>query len=63
MPTYEYECKKCGEKLEVDQKITDQPLTKCPKCEAETLTRLISVTASPIFKGGGFYATDYKKKS
>lgn len=63
MATYEYECKKCGNTLEVAQKITDRPLTKCPKCEDETLIRLISVTAPPIFKGKGWYETDYKKKS
>jgi len=63
MPAYEYECVKCGEKLEAAQKITDRPLTKCPKCKEETLVRLISMTAPPLFKGKGFYSTDYKKKS
>lgn len=59
MPTYEYECKKCGI-FEVDQKITEEHLKKCIKCECE-VTRLISVPSKPQFKGKGFYETDYKK--
>ena len=62
MPTYEYECKNCGV-VEAHQKISDEPLKKCPKCQAEQVSRLISVTAPPQFKGKGFYQTDYKKKS
>jgi len=62
MPTYEYECTHCGHKFEAFQKITDKYLEKCPKC-GKKLRRLISSGAGIIFKGSGFYATDYKKKS
>jgi putative FmdB family regulatory protein len=61
MPTYEYECTKCGHKFEALQKITDKPLDKCPKC-ADKVRRLISSGVGIIFKGSGFYATDYRKK-
>ena len=61
MPTYEYECKKCGWKFEVFQNMTDKKLTKCPKCHAQKAKRLIGSGAGIIFKGSGFYATDYKK--
>ena len=62
MPTYEYECTKCGNKFDVFQKITDEPSAKCPECKARA-KRLISSGAGIIFKGSGFYATDYKKKT
>ncbi len=62
MPTYEYECTKCGHAFEASQKMTDKPLSKCPKCEKK-LRRLIGSGGGIIFKGPGFYATDYKKKS
>jgi putative FmdB family regulatory protein len=63
MPTYEYECLKCGHNFEAFQKITDEPLNKCPKC-GNKVKRLISSGAGIIFiKGSGFYATDYRKKS
>lgn len=61
MPTYEYECTKCGHKFEAFQKITDKPLDKCPKC-SDKVRRLISSGIGIIFKGSGFYATDYRKK-
>jgi len=61
MPLYEYACKNCGT-IEVRQKISDEPLKKCPTCKAK-VDRLISVTGTPQFKGTGFYQTDYKKKS
>jgi len=60
MPTYEYECPGCGHAFEASQKITDQPLTKCPKC-GKKIKKLISSGAGFIFKGSGFYANDYKK--
>ncbi|UCD19660.1 MAG: zinc ribbon domain-containing protein [candidate division WOR-3 bacterium] len=60
MPTYEYECLNCRETLEEFQKITDDPLTRCPKCGGR-LRRLISGGAGLIFKGNGFYVTDYKR--
>ena len=59
MPTYEYKCMKCNHKFEVFQKITDDPVIECPKCKGE-VKRLISGGAGPIFKGSGFYQTDYK---
>ena len=62
MPTYEYECTKCGHNFEAFQKITAQPLDKCPKC-GDRVKRLISGGAGIIFKGSGFYATDYRRKS
>lgn len=62
MPTYEYECTNCAYSFEAFQKITDSPLDKCPKCKKK-LRRLISSGAGIIFKGSGFYATDYKKKT
>ncbi|MDD2689358.1 MAG: zinc ribbon domain-containing protein [Candidatus Omnitrophica bacterium] len=61
MPTYEYECKHCGYAFEVSQKMTDKHLSACPKCNKE-VRRLISSGAGIIFKGKGFYATDYRKK-
>lgn len=62
MPTYEYECTHCGHSFERFQKITDQALDKCPKCEKK-VRRLIGSGAGIIFKGTGFYATDYRKSS
>jgi len=62
MPTYDYECMHCGNKFEAFQKITDKPLEKCPKC-SKKVKRLISAGAGIIFKGSGFYATDYRKKT
>lgn len=60
MPTYEYECEKCGYKFEVFQSMTAEALKKCPKCKGK-IRRLIGAGAGLIFKGSGFYATDYKK--
>jgi putative FmdB family regulatory protein len=60
MPIYEYECKNCGERFEVWQKITEEPLKVCEKCGGE-LVRLISQT-SFILKGTGWYVTDYARK-
>ncbi|MFH1407066.1 MAG: FmdB family zinc ribbon protein [Candidatus Omnitrophota bacterium] len=62
MPTYEYECPKCNKKFEQFQKMSDKPLNKCPFCAAKP-RRLISSGAGLIFKGKGFYATDYKNKT
>jgi putative FmdB family regulatory protein len=61
MPTYEYECKDCGYKFEAFQKMSDPAIKLCPKCKKET-RRLIGIGAGIIFKGPGFYATDYRKK-
>jgi len=60
MPTYEYECKSCGYAFEVSQSMTAQPLKKCPKC-SKPVKRLIGSGSGIIFKGAGFYATDYRK--
>ena len=59
MPTYEYECKKCGHKFEEFQSITEPPLRRCPECKGR-VQRLIGTGAGIIFKGKGFYATDYR---
>ena len=61
MPTYEYECLNCGHNFEISHSMSDQPIKKCPKCEKLKLKRLIGSGAGIIFKGSGFYATDYKK--
>ncbi|MFH1888520.1 MAG: FmdB family zinc ribbon protein [Candidatus Omnitrophota bacterium] len=60
MPTYEYECRHCGYKFEVSQKITEKHLDNCPKCNNK-INRLIGSGLGIIFKGSGFYATDYRK--
>ncbi len=62
MPTYEYECTKCNHTFEILQKMSDKPIAKCPKCEAK-VKRLIGSGSGIIFKGTGFYATDYKKSN
>jgi putative FmdB family regulatory protein len=62
MPTYEYECKSCHHKFEAFQSIKDQPLKKCPKC-GKSLRRLFGGGMGIIFKGSGFYTTDYKHSS
>jgi len=61
MPTYEYECLECGIDFEAFQKMSDAALTECPQCKGK-VKRLISSGAGLIFKGSGFYATDYKNK-
>jgi len=62
MPTYEYECKKCGHRFELFQKITDPPRKRCPKCRG-AVRRLIGAGGVMLFKGSGFYATDYRSES
>lgn len=59
MPTYDYRCKNCGHHLEEFQSVTDDPLTTCPQCGG-SLQRLITGGSGLIFKGSGFYITDYK---
>jgi putative FmdB family regulatory protein len=61
MPTYEYRCKKCGYTFEKLQAISDKPIHKCPKCNGP-VQRLIGPGTGIIFKGSGFYETDYKRK-
>lgn len=62
MPTYEYECPQCGHTFEAFQNMSAKPLNKCPKCN-QKLKRIIGAGSGIIFKGSGFYATDYRKKS
>lgn len=64
MPTYEYECHKCGHQFEEFQSIAAEPLTKCPQkgCGGR-VQRLISGGGGLLFKGSGFYATDYRSES
>ncbi len=57
MPTYEYECKDCGNRFEEFQSITSAPLTTCPKCNG-SVVRIISGGAGFVFKGSGFYITE-----
>ena len=61
MPTYEYHCKDCGFEFEEFQSIASEPISICPKC-SEKVKRKISGGAGLIFKGTGFYITDYKNK-
>lgn len=63
MPTYQYECESCGHLFEALQSMTDKKLKKCPKCAKMTLVRHIGSGSGIIFKGTGFYETDYKTKS
>lgn len=63
MPTYQYECDACGHEFEFLQSMADKKLKKCPECKKMKLHRLIGSGAGIIFKGSGFYETDYKKKS
>ncbi len=62
MPTYDYECAKCGFTFEEFQSISEEPIKKCPKCKGK-VQRLICGGAGVLFKCGGFYVTDSKKKS
>lgn len=63
MPTYEYQCSNCGEKWEKFQSITAAPIKVCPHCGKRTAQRLIGTGAGVIFKGSGFYETDYRSDS
>ncbi len=60
MPVYEYVCHACGETFEVTQKMSDPPVTDCTCGEKGSVTRLIGSGGGVIFKGAGFYQTDYK---
>ena len=63
MPTYEYACSDCGHAFEAFQSITAKPIRKCPKCGKRKVERLISGGAGLLFKGSGFYITDYRSDS
>jgi len=60
MPTYEYECSGCGHRFELFQRMSDKPKRKCPKCGRLRARRLLGSGAAVIFKGSGFYQTDYR---
>ena len=61
MPTYDYECAKCGHTFEVFQAMSEEPKKRCPECRGK-VQRLISGGAGLLFKGSGFYATDYRSE-
>lgn len=63
MPTYEYACRGCGHEFEVFHSITADPIKKCPKCGKLKVERKVSLGAGVLFKGGGFYETDYRSES
>ena len=63
MPTYDYRCRACGHEFERFQKMSDGLLRKCPECKERKLKRLMGTGSGIIFKGSGFYETDYKRKS
>lgn len=63
MPTYEYQCGACKHAFEQFQSMKDKALTKCPACGKAKLERLIGTGGAIIFKGGGFYQTDYRSES
>ena len=61
MPTYEYQCRACAQRFEARQSIMASPRRRCPQC-GKTVDRLISAGAGFLFKGSGFYTTDYRSK-
>jgi putative FmdB family regulatory protein len=61
MPTYDYRCNACEHTFDELQSFSDPPLTKCPKCKKNKLERLFGGGGAIIFKGGGFYETDYRR--
>jgi putative FmdB family regulatory protein len=63
MPTYDYVCDACEHAFEEFQSINDKPLKKCPKCKKAKLRRLFGTGSALIFKGSGFYGTDYRSDS
>lgn len=60
MPTYEYVCASCGHHMEQFQTFSEKPLTTCPKCKKKKLERQFGTGAAILFKGSGFYETDYR---
>lgn len=63
MPTYEYECGGCGHEWELFQKMTARPAKKCPKCKKAKARKLLSTGGGMLFKGAGFYTTEYRSES
>ena len=61
MPTYDYQCQSCGYEWELFQSMNDAPVKSCPKCKKRKAKRLMGLGAGLIFKGTGFYETDYKR--
>ena len=61
MPTYDYKCNACGHTFDELQTFSEPPLSKCPKCKKNKLERLFGGGGAIIFKGGGFYETDYRR--
>ena len=62
MPTYDYRCNACGHEFELFQSMSDSVKKKCPECSKLALERLIGTGAAVLFKGGGFYETDYRSE-
>ena len=63
MPTYEYRCKACEAEMEIFHSMTEDARTECPECGEQELIRLISAGGAVLFKGSGFYETDYRSDS
>ncbi len=63
MPTYDYDCDACQHKFEEFQSMSEPVLTKCPQCKKKKLRRLFGTGAAILFKGSGFYETDYRSNS
>jgi putative FmdB family regulatory protein len=63
MPTYDYVCDACGHEFELFQPITAEPERRCPECKKLKLRRLFGTGGAIVFKGSGFYQTDYRSKS
>lgn len=63
MPTYDYECDGCGHAWEMFQRIVEDPVKKCPECKKKKARRLFGTGSAVMFKGSGFYETDYRSDS
>ena len=63
MPTYDYQCDACDHEFELFQRITEDPIKKCPECGKRKVRRLFGTGAAVMFKGSGFYQTDYRSDS
>jgi len=63
MPTYDYRCEACGHEMELFQNISEAPKRKCPACKKSKLKRMIGGGAGFLFRGSGFYLTDYRSES
>lgn len=62
MPTYEYRCKKCGHRFERFEAMSAKPVKTCPRCHKPKVERLIGTGSGLLFKGSGFYITDYRSR-